>query len=63
MSSDILKYFVAVKNSIIDKEFFGWQHLKGIRTEELRFIELQKMRVFFMDKKHQTDVFGVSSLM
>lgn len=61
MSSDVLKYLEAAKASVLDKGFFDWQNLKGVKTDILNFMDLQKMGAFFMDKKHQADVSGVSS--
>lgn len=61
MSSDVLKYLEAAKASVLDKGFFSWQNMKGVKTDVLNFMDLQKMGAFFVDKKHQTDVSGVSS--
>lgn len=61
MSGDVLKYLEAAKASVLDKGFFDWQNLKGVKTDVMNFMDLQKMGAFFMDKKHQVDVSGVSS--
>lgn len=61
ISGDVLKYLEAAKVSVLDKGFFDWENLKGVKTDVLNFMDLQKMGAFFMDKKHQADVSGVSS--
>lgn len=61
IGSDVLKYLEAAKASVLDKGFFNWQNLKGVKTDVLNFMDLQKMGAFFMDKNIKADVSGVSS--
>ncbi|MCM1500476.1 MAG: hypothetical protein NC124_18600 [Clostridium sp.] len=61
MNGDVLKYLEAAKASVLDKGFFDWKNLKGVKADVLNIMDLQKMGAFFLDKKHQTDVSGVSS--
>lgn len=61
ISDDVKRYIEAAKSLVMDKGFFDWQNLKSVKTDVLNFMDLQKMGAFFMDKKHQADVSGVSS--
>lgn len=61
ISDDVKRYMEAARSLVMDKGFFDWKDMQNVWTGILNQNDLQKMGTFFLDKKHQSDISGISA--